>query len=545
MSSDNVLTARTGRSTQTARLLAAAMFVAAGCGGSDDATDEPTVATVATTDTPADTTDTVADTIRTVPATSSTTTTSAPPETGPTTATSTPAESADEAIDDETTADLIDAAVVDSIELERGDLGFLVSDGSSLWASGEDGVVVHIDPDSRTVDELDIGDGLVAGPLLPTVTGESIWFSEVQGTHVVRLDRQTTTPDPPIEVSGPLGLVIAGPGDRWWIEATQLPAGLRPFDPDTGTVGDMLAVDSDGEVVGSTAAFDSLWVPLYDDGVVLRMDQTGRVLDRVDVGLGPRLVREAAGALWLPNAIDGTIDRIDPQNLDVTTVDLNRSGMAVERPSGISATSDAIWSHAARIEDRMAIVFRIDPGTTEVVGHRSLPGELTTDRIGGMAAVGDRLFVLDRPGRVLLELATEQFLRADPVETDTTVVEPADANTVRDTIRILLSTSTTPEEMAASIVDGDRLGDQIAAFKQFFADNLPGEDYEGATVSVDIDGDEATVVFFVTVAGQPIVDPISGTLVRNGDRWQLAADAFCRLVATGGIECPSDLTDDP
>jgi hypothetical protein len=101
--------------------------------------------------------------------------------------------------------------------------------------------------------------------------------------------------------------------------------------------------------------------------------------------------------------------------------------------------------------------------------------------------------------------------------------------------------TTTPQQMAERIVDGDRLTDQIAAFKQFFDDNLPGEEYEGDTISVRVDGDVAEIEFVVVVAGEPIVDVIPGIAVRQEDRWMLSADSFCRLVATGGIECPADL----
>lgn len=45
----------------------------------------------------------------------------------------------------------------------------------------------------------------------------------------------------------------------------------------------------------------------------------------------------------------------------------------------------------------------------------------------------------------------------------------------------------------------------------------------------------------VVVAGEPIVEVIPGTAVREDDRWMLSADSFCRLIATGGIECPADL----
>ena len=46
---------------------------------------------------------------------------------------------------------------------------------------------VRIDPDTGGVEELTIGDGLIAGPLLPSITDDGIWFSALDGSHIVVL----------------------------------------------------------------------------------------------------------------------------------------------------------------------------------------------------------------------------------------------------------------------------------------------------------------------------------------------------------------------
>ena len=445
--------------------------------------------------------------------------------------------------DTDDTLPLVDAVVVDTIELPRGDLGFLFSDGEALWATGHDGAIVRIDPDTGHVDELAIGDGLIRGPLLPSVTDDEIWFSEILGSNIVRLDPSSLTSDPPIEVAGAPGQVLVGPGEQMWM-TTGPPAGLHALDPDTRTLGDFVSIDTDGEAIGAAVAFESIWVPLYDDRTVLRLDETGAVTDRVPSGVGPSYVREAHGMLWHPNWIDGTISRIDPDGLQVTTIDLNSAGDTIEQPSGISATSDAVWVRAAGLNDRAAIVFRIDPDTAEIVGRRTLPGDRRVDHISNMATFQDRLFVLDRSARALLELDVDQFAADDPtsVSGDDDESMPPDELALRDTLRTLLSTPTSPDDMQLAIRDGERLADQVRAFKQYFDDNLPGEPYEGEVLSVRLDGDRADIEFFVTVAGEPVVEPIPGTMVREDGRWLLTAKSFCRLVATGDITCPADLT---
>jgi hypothetical protein len=40
------------------------------------------------------------------------------------------------------------------------------------------------------------------------------------------------------------------------------------------------------------------------------------------------------------------------------------------------------------------------------------------------------------------------------------------------------------------------------------------------------------------------VESIRGVVVRDGTTWLLTAPSFCRLIATGEIDCPADLTDD-
>jgi streptogramin lyase len=508
-------------------VLATVMCAVVGCGGSDDERAATSAATIATSAPPIESPPIES------PPDEGAATTEIPSSTEPI-----PAES------DGEVAELIDSEIVSTIALDRADLGFLTSDGEALWATGRDGAIIRIDPVSGAVDEFTVGDGLISGQLLPTVVDDSIWLSAIQGSHLVRLDRITLSADSPIEVPGLPGLVVAGPGDHLWVESTEPPAGLRSVDMTARTVGEVMTVSAEGEIVGSTSAFGALWLPLYDERALVKLDGSGTELERVPTGVGPAYVRDAAGWLWHPNWVDGTIARVDPATLDVTIVDLNTGGQAIERPSAISSTGDAIWSRAGQLIDGAAIVFRIDPETASVVGRRRLPGGRLIDHIGGMATLDDRLFVLDRPGRLLLELDTDQFLEDSPAPTATTVVaaDPLQAD-VTDAVRQLLATSTTPSEMADGIVEGARLADQIAAFKQFFVDNLPGEEYEGDTLSVMIDGDRADIEFFIAVAGEAIGDPIRGTVVRRDDRWMLTADSFCRLVATGGIECPPDLAE--
>ena len=55
----------------------------------------------------------------------------------------------------------------------------------------------------------------------------------------------------------------------------------------------------------------SLWVALYNNGLVLQLDRaTGAVRKRFRVGKKPRGLTIAAGSVWVANSTSGTISRI-------------------------------------------------------------------------------------------------------------------------------------------------------------------------------------------------------------------------------------------
>src|SRR5690606_13462286 len=121
---------------------------------------------------------------------------------------------------------------------------------------------------------------------------------------------------------------------RFWIEASEPPAGLRPFDPTTSMAGDLVVLDESGEIVGSAAGFGSLWVPRFEANEIVRLDLDGRPVETVATGIGPANLRAVGDDLWFVNRIDGTLGRLDAGPLDVLTVDLNAGGPAIEGPRG-------------------------------------------------------------------------------------------------------------------------------------------------------------------------------------------------------------------
>jgi YVTN family beta-propeller protein len=70
-----------------------------------------------------------------------------------------------------------------------------------------------------------------------------------------------------------------------------------------------------------SAAEDAVWVAIYGQGDVVRIDPaTNKVVSRIHVGGQPEDVAVAAGAVWVPNE-NGTLARIDPAtNTVVATI---------------------------------------------------------------------------------------------------------------------------------------------------------------------------------------------------------------------------------
>ncbi len=433
--------------------------------------------------------------------------------------------------------EVLEALVLSTIDVAPN-LAFPRSDGDHIWATGRDGLVVRVDPSSGVVDELVI-DGL-DGRLLPTVADGAIWLAELGASHVVRIDRATLEAEPPLEVAGPVGLVVAGSDGRLWIESSEPPAGLRPFDPVAGTTGELVVVDDRGEVAGSAWGFGSLWAPRFEGNEIVRLDADGAPLGTVATGVGPADVRPVGDRLWFVNRIDGTLGRLDPGTLDVVTVDLNAGGPPIDTPSGVVGNSDDVWTLAASIVDGTAIVFRVDARTGEVIARRTAPQGLHIDAVGGLAMVGDRLFLLTTSTAELLELDVDDFTtEANPARSvPTTPLTSDDEAAVRSALETLFASTTTTDEMAERIDRGATLTTAIAAFKQFFDDNFAGQTVGANVIGVRVVDDRAEADYTITVSGAPIIEVQTAALIRAGDgAWQLERTSFCALVALGGIDC--------
>ena len=89
---------------------------------------------------------------------------------------------------------------------------------------------------------------------------------------------------------------------------------------------------------GLAVGAGSVWVENYGDGTVTRVDgRTGRVLARPHVGSSPYDVTFSAGAAWVTNYGDNTVSRVDARINRVRTFDTG------EQPTGVAPAAGAVW----------------------------------------------------------------------------------------------------------------------------------------------------------------------------------------------------------
>jgi hypothetical protein len=121
------------------------------------------------------------------------------------------------------------------------------------------------------------------------------------------------------------------------------------------------------------------------------------------------------------------------------------------------------------------------------------------------------------------------------VPADSTAAEAA----VVDAFRVAYSGVGPDAEALSSVEDGDSLREvaQIASDRYpQYAGTLTAEVAEVRFV----DEDEAAVRFELGVPGAGSIVSGVGTAVRRDDRWVVARETFCAVLAVGGVYCPID-----
>jgi DNA-binding beta-propeller fold protein YncE len=140
--------------------------------------------------------------------------------------------------------------------------------------------------------------------------------------------------------------------------ASTLPPGVTATIDNLGVGARQLAVGSGG-----------VWVALWDDGQVVRVDPTrNRVAARIPVGRpqqGPLGIAAGFGAVWVTDYGDGALLRIDPAR------DRVAAWIPIGEVGSVATGAGAVWVTGGEAGHR---VIRVDPRTNQVTAKIPIPG---------------------------------------------------------------------------------------------------------------------------------------------------------------------------
>ena len=220
-----------------------------------------------------------------------------------------------------------------SVSIEAGDVGYLGSTDTHVWAAGSAGVW-RIDPKDLSVVHAQAlgGWGLAA-------SSDGVWATDVSAGTVYSLD----------PTSG-----------------TRLTSAKLPGDPN-----------------GVAVLGDRVWVAQHHGGTVTVLDaKTLATIKEISVGStgpgGPHGVAVSGNDVWVGLPNNGTIVRIDGSTFKVLGAATTTSSPC----GGIIVQATAIWVSSC-FDDHFAI--RVDPATNKVVAEVDIAGNN-----GGAFLVDDR-----------------------------------------------------------------------------------------------------------------------------------------------------------
>jgi peptide/nickel transport system substrate-binding protein len=248
--------------------------------------------------------------------------------------------------------------------------------GGFVWVANEDGTVSRIDPGTRTIRTVDVGQS-AAGVVYQ---GGSLWVTKPDERGVAQIDPDTLTVVQTIGVGNGPASIAAGRGAVWvanTIDGTVSRIALaRGAGPQTVPIG--------GRPAAIAVAAGSVWVANQQGADVVRLDaRTGAIEAVVTVGNGPSGIAAGMSGIWVANREDGTVTR-----LDAATNSMSATIPVGARPSSVAVGADAVW--VANAGD--GTIARIGPGWSHV--DESISVESSPN---ALAFTGGKLWVTTLP----------------------------------------------------------------------------------------------------------------------------------------------------
>lgn len=183
-----------------------------------------------------------------------------------------------------------------------------------IWVTREDGKLVAIDRDTRTLRPEVYAYGAESAEV--ALGAGSVWVNNYADRYtgmISRIDPCSGEVER-IEVGERANTVKFAYGSVWVSDSVE--QALHRVDPETEEVSDILLPVGDPQDVGAGGGF--IWPVSYGPKRVVRVDpKTNKVVgDPIRIGAGAAGAAVAGGALWLPNYEGDSVTRVDIKTLE-------------------------------------------------------------------------------------------------------------------------------------------------------------------------------------------------------------------------------------
>ena len=288
-------------------------------------------------------------------------------------------------------------------------VGWLVSDGKSIWVLSTLGQVIRIDPATNRVIQAIWADRDFHGGGF-AVTTAGAWVGDFDQDLEFRVDLTSGKVVASIGV-GPNPDGLGGDAAGVWV-ANHRGGSVARIDPATNTVVATVAAGLPGpggpHEIG--IGLGSVWVSAGLSGTVVRIDpRTNKIQATIDIAPGANPCGGFAmdeQAVWMPSCGDDKkLTRIDPKtNQDIATIDLGGYGM---NPVLIAGAPWLVVTDTDPATGPSRIV-RINPATNQIDREFSLGDMFKNSNTGLVLAFGS-VWVGDWDNNQVLRLPLSAF----------------------------------------------------------------------------------------------------------------------------------------
>jgi class 3 adenylate cyclase/streptogramin lyase len=242
--------------------------------------------------------------------------------------------------------------------------------------------LARIDPaTNRIIADVPVADP--GGSQLTAVPPHEVWVLSQQDQLISIVDTLTGDVQPIGVFGGQVGSTNAGYGIVYahgfvWVsggndEVARIDPGSR------GLAGHPSHIHIPGKPALLAAGYGRVWVGVHDRNLVVAINPTtDSVALEAPIGFGFNGIGVGEGWVWASNCESGTVSKIDPRTGESNEIDVGIAetvtGIAGETPqlinqAGCPATIATAFGSAWVSDPILGVVYRIDPGTDQVVDH--------------------------------------------------------------------------------------------------------------------------------------------------------------------------------